>query len=129
MADHPVSRRAFIVAAGGAAVGVAAAGADAFTGAPRRVEFSRHDVPVPGLPLPLQGLTIAHLSDIHLYAGIHPAAGMAIRQSLAGASDGACLVADGSETTRELLHGLRYGGRLTGHRSAIQGTQLATPRT
>lgn len=74
MPFRPVSRRAFLVAAGGAAVGIAVAGADAFNGATRRVEFNRHDVPVPGLPFPLAGLTIAHLSDIHLYAGIHPAA-------------------------------------------------------
>ena len=71
---RPISRRAFVVAAGGAAVGIAAAGTDAFAWAPRRVEFNRHDVPVPGLPVPLHGLTIAHLSDIHLYGGIHAAA-------------------------------------------------------
>jgi hypothetical protein len=69
-----VSRRTFLIAAGGAALGAATAGADAFSGATRRVEFNRHDVPIPGLPLPLAGLTIVHLSDIHLYTGIHPAA-------------------------------------------------------
>jgi predicted MPP superfamily phosphohydrolase len=74
MPVRPVSRRAFLVAAGGAAVTVAAAGTDAFIWAPRRVQFNRHDVPVPDLPLPLQGLTIAHLSDIHLYDGMHAAA-------------------------------------------------------
>lgn len=74
MLFRPVSRRAFLVAAGGAAVGLAAAGTDAFTGAPRRVELNRHDVPVPGLPRGLEGITIAHVSDIHLYAGIHVAA-------------------------------------------------------
>ena len=36
--------------------------------------MSRYDVPVPGLPPALHGLTIAHLSDLHLYAGLHPAA-------------------------------------------------------
>jgi len=102
MADHPVSRRAFIVAAGGAAVGVAAAGADAFTGAPRRVEFSRHDVPVPGLPLPLQGLTIAHLSDIHLYAGIHPAAERAMTLVAAAKPDVTMITGDLVENLRQL---------------------------
>lgn len=70
----PLSRRGFLVAAGGAAAGVAALGADAFLWAPRRVEFNRHDVPVAGLPLPLEGLTIAHLSDLHLHDGLHAAA-------------------------------------------------------
>jgi hypothetical protein len=74
MPPRSLSRRAFLAAAGGAAVGAAAAGTDAFAWAPRRVEFNRHEVPVPGLPLRLQGLTIAHLSDIHLYDGIHAAA-------------------------------------------------------
>ncbi len=70
----PVSRRAWLLAAGSAAVGLAAAGTDAFTWAPRRVQLNRHEVPVPALPMALEGLSIAHLSDIHLYNGIHPAA-------------------------------------------------------
>ncbi len=71
---RPMSRRAFLVAAGGTAAGFAVAGTDAFTGALRRVELNRHDVPVPGLLQGLEGVTVAHVSDIHLYAGIHAAA-------------------------------------------------------
>lgn len=36
--------------------------------------MSRLPVPVPGLPPALDGLTILHLTDLHLYAGLHPAA-------------------------------------------------------
>jgi predicted MPP superfamily phosphohydrolase len=35
--------------------------------ATRRVELSEHLVPVPGLPAALAGVTIAHVSDLHLY--------------------------------------------------------------
>jgi len=60
--------------AGGALAGGAGLGADAFAWAPRRVQVSAQAVPVPGLAPGLDGLTIAQLSDIHLYRGLHPAA-------------------------------------------------------
>ena len=50
------------------------AGLDAFYGAPRRVEITEQDLPIPGLSSGLGGLRIAHLSDIHLYDGLHAAA-------------------------------------------------------
>ena len=56
------------------AAGLGGVGADAFLVEARRVEVTRADVPVPMLPAEFDGLTIAHLSDIHLYDGIHPAA-------------------------------------------------------
>jgi hypothetical protein len=71
---RPASRRAFLIAAGGAAAGLAAVGIDAFAYALDQVELNRYDVPVPDLPAALDGVTIAHLSDIHIYHGLHVAA-------------------------------------------------------
>lgn len=102
MVFRPLSRRAFLVAAGGAAVGVAAVGADAFGGATRRVELNRHEVRVPGLPLALDGVRIAHLSDIHLYAGIHPAARRAMDLVAAAGADITMITGDLVENQRQL---------------------------
>ncbi len=102
MPVSPITRRAFLVAAGGAAVGVVAAGSDAFSGALRRVEFNQHDVPVPGLPSRLQGLTIAHLSDIHLYAGIHAGARRAMELVAAAKPDITMITGDLVENQRQL---------------------------
>lgn len=74
MSSRPLSRRRLLLLAGGALAGGAGLGADAFAWAPRRVQVSAHDVVVPGLPAELRGLTIAQLSDIHLYEDLHPAA-------------------------------------------------------
>jgi predicted MPP superfamily phosphohydrolase len=75
---HAVSRRGFLLAAGGALIGSGVAGAYAFRGALSRVEVTRAELAIPGLPVAHQGLTIAHLSDIHLYDGFHPGARRAI---------------------------------------------------
>lgn len=74
MNARPLSRRRLLLLAGGAIAGGAGLGADAFAWAPRRVQISAHDVMVPGLPAAFAGLTIAQMSDIHLYAGLHAAA-------------------------------------------------------
>jgi predicted MPP superfamily phosphohydrolase len=58
--------------------GLGAAGTDAFAWAPRRVQLTRHEVLVPSLAEELEGFRIAHLSDIHLYDGLHLAARRAI---------------------------------------------------
>jgi predicted MPP superfamily phosphohydrolase len=79
MLYRPLSRRAFLLAAGGAAAGLATVGTDAFAWEPNRVQLSRYDVPVTGLPPGLDGLRIAHLSDIHLYNGLHEAARRCMR--------------------------------------------------
>lgn len=71
---RPLSRRRLLLLAGGAVAGGVGLGADAFAWAPRRVQVTNHDVVVAGLPAALHGLTIAQLSDIHLYEGLHPAA-------------------------------------------------------
>jgi hypothetical protein len=56
------------------AVGLGGVGADSFLGAPHRVQLTRGDVTVPGLSAELNGLTVAHLTDVHLYDGLHAAA-------------------------------------------------------
>ena len=58
-----ISRRHFLAGLGAAG---AAIGADAFGLEANRVLVSRHDVPVPGLPRPLDGLQIAQITDVHL---------------------------------------------------------------
>ena len=68
------SRRGFLLASAGAITGVGGAGLDAFYVAPRRVEITRQTLPMPGLSPDLSGLRIAHLSDIHIYDGLHAAA-------------------------------------------------------
>lgn len=74
MTGRPLGRRAFLLATGGVAAGIAGLGVDAFHWAPRRVQVTRHVVAVPGLPPALAGLSVLHLSDLHLYDGLHPAA-------------------------------------------------------
>lgn len=59
-------RRRFLAAAA-AATGAALA-ADAFVIEPRRIQLTRHTVPVAGLPAALEGLRIAHVTDLHLPA-------------------------------------------------------------
>jgi len=66
-----VSRRQFLTA-GGAVLGGAVL-IDAFEFELDRVQVSRHEVPVRGLPPSLEGLKIVQVSDLHLYQGIHTA--------------------------------------------------------
>jgi uncharacterized protein len=73
MSEHHLSRRGFLLAAGGLLAGGTALGADAFGVEPRRVELRREFVPVVGLPSAFEGFTVAHLSDLHIHAGLHPA--------------------------------------------------------
>ena len=74
MTVRPLSRRGFLLAAGGMVAGAAGGCVDAFTWAPSRIQFSRFDVTVPGLHRDLDGLTIAQLTDLHLHDGLHAAA-------------------------------------------------------
>jgi predicted MPP superfamily phosphohydrolase len=71
-----VSRRSFLAATG--TLLASAVGADAFVIEPRRVQLSRHEVSLPGLPSALDGLTIAQVSDVHL-----PANRAAVERTLA----------------------------------------------
>ena len=73
MTEHHLSRRSFLLAAGGLLAGGTALGADAFGIEPRRVELRREFVPVVGLPSAFDGFTVAHLTDLHIHAGLHPA--------------------------------------------------------
>ncbi len=59
----PYSRRGFLAAAAGAC-GALVAG-DALALEPSSVLVSRHDVAVPGLPIALDGLRLAHVTDVH----------------------------------------------------------------
>src|SRR2546426_8567456 len=62
-----ISRRRFLIAAGGA-LGAAAL-ADGFLLEPGAIEVTRHDLPVPGLPPDLGGVRVAAISDVHLAGG------------------------------------------------------------
>lgn len=57
-----MNRRQFVAGLGAAG---AAIGADAFGFEAHRVRVSRHDVTIPSLPSPLNGLRIAQISDVH----------------------------------------------------------------
>jgi predicted MPP superfamily phosphohydrolase len=57
------SRRSFLITAAGAC-GVVVGG-DAFAVEPARVLVSRHEVPVPGLARALDGMRLAHVTDVH----------------------------------------------------------------
>jgi predicted MPP superfamily phosphohydrolase len=96
-----VGRRAFLLTAGGAALGGAAI-ADAFRFEPRRVLVSRYEVQVPGLPPALDGLRIAQVSDLHLYDGIHAPAQITLDLLQREGPDVVLLTGDICETGSEL---------------------------
>jgi len=104
--EHPaagtMSRRRFLIAAGVGAVGVAASTTYAFAAEPHHVALSRHDVPVPGLPAPLDGLRIIQVSDIHLYAGLHLAARRTMDLVAGAAPDVTLLTGDMCERESQL---------------------------
>jgi len=62
---RPVGRRAFLVGAGGACAALAG---DMFGLEPRRVELTRHELPVAGLAAALDGIRVAQVTDLHLPA-------------------------------------------------------------
>lgn len=75
MPDSPrPSRRRFLAGLAALGAGAAGVGVDTFVIAPRGVDISRFDVPIPGLPAALDGVRIAHVTDVHLYNGLHAAA-------------------------------------------------------
>ena len=57
----------------GAAAAAGAAALDAFAIEPGRLEVTRHDLVIDGLPGALEGLTIAHVTDVHLPRSVHAA--------------------------------------------------------
>ncbi len=65
--SRTLTRRRFLLGAG-AGIAAAALAGDMFAVEPRRVLVSRHDIPIAGLPASLDGLRIAHVSDVHLPA-------------------------------------------------------------
>jgi predicted MPP superfamily phosphohydrolase len=62
----PLTRRAFL--ATGAATASALIGGDMFVVEPRRLQVTRQDLPVRGLHPRLEGIRIAHVTDVHLPA-------------------------------------------------------------
>jgi predicted MPP superfamily phosphohydrolase len=97
-----VTRRRFLLTAGGVLAAVAAPTAYAFTDAPRNVGLSDHDVPVPDLPPALEGLRIAHVTDVHLYAGLHAPARRAMELVAGARPDVTLLTGDLCEHTSQL---------------------------
>src|SRR2546427_3681039 len=71
-----ISRRHFVL--GGVGALSAAVLGDAFLIEPTAIDVSRHVVAVPGLPLGLEGVRIACLTDVHLGGGVSPAARAAL---------------------------------------------------
>jgi len=67
MPHDRISRRAFIGATA-AVAGAAVLGGDMFVVEPRRLQISRHTLPLRGLASGLDGMRIAHLTDVHLPA-------------------------------------------------------------
>ena len=61
-----VTRRGLLQLFGAFAGGAGAAGAYAFAVEPSWLEVTRNDIPVPGLPASLEGLKIAHWTDLHI---------------------------------------------------------------
>lgn len=65
-----ISRRRFLIATGTAGAAVTA---DACGLEPRAVRLSRPVMPVPSLPAELEGMTLAHITDLHLPGNRHAA--------------------------------------------------------
>ena len=74
----PISRRRFLIGATGAVA--AAALGDGFLIEPVSIDVTRHDVPIPALPLELDGFRIACITDVHLHSGVHRAARATLEQ-------------------------------------------------
>lgn len=102
MTEHHPSRRRFLLAAGGLLAGGTALGIDAFGFEPRRVELRRENLPVVGLPAAFDGFTVAHLSDLHIHTGLHPAARGAMELIADAHPDLTVLTGDLSESTSQL---------------------------
>jgi uncharacterized protein len=99
----PFSRRGFLFAAGGVLAGMAGMGTDAFAWATRRVQVTTHLFPVPNLPEELAGLRIAHVTDVHLYEGMHAAARRAMELVGEARPDVTVITGDLVENTGQLL--------------------------
>ena len=104
-------RRRRFLAAAGAAAGAALA-ADAFVVEPARIELSRHDIPVAGLPAALEGWRIAQVTDLHLPACRRAAEAVAAllaaeRPEIVVHTGDAVEVPDGAAVLAELAPALR----------------------
>src|SRR5439155_2379862 len=97
-----ISRRRFLIAAGGA-LGAAALG-DGFLIEPGAIEVTRHDLPVPGLRPDLGGLRVAAISDVHLAGGVHAAARATLVQLARERPDVVVLIGDICKQRSDLAH-------------------------
>lgn len=93
-----MTRRGFLAGMGAAG---AAIGADSFGLEAHRVLVTRHDVRVPGLPMAIDGLRIAQVSDVHL-PGNHLAARAALEHLHAERPDVVVLNGDMTESDRAM---------------------------
>lgn len=116
MPGAPLSRRNFILASGAGLVAATGLGAEAFLWAPRRLEVSRHEVPIPGLPAALAGLRIVHVTDLHFLTDLHAPGRRAMELVAAEAPDVTLVTGDLTENAtlmpevESFLRGVR--GRL-----------------
>lgn len=110
-----ISRRQFLAGAGAAGAVVAA---DAFGFEAHRVQLSRHDVAIPGLPSGLDGLRIAQISDVH-FPGNQIAARAALEHLGRERPDIVLLTGDMTETARALGDVRRFAGESRGRLATI----------
>jgi len=88
--------------------------ADAFGVEPRRVQVTRHEVPIVGLPEALEGLRIAQVSDVHLYDGVHAPAQITLNLIARERPDVVLLTGDICETGDELPEVTEFTRRARG---------------
>lgn len=96
------SRRGFLLVSAGAITGLGGAGLDAFYVAPRQVQLTRQELAMPALSQDLSGLRIAHLSDIHIYDGLHAAARLTMELIGTAQPDIVFITGDLAESTDQL---------------------------
>lgn len=72
-----ITRRTFLATGAALAAGAAVPSA-ILADTTAQVEVTEHRLLLPGLPTGLEGFRIAHITDVHLYEGYHPAAEQAL---------------------------------------------------
>src|SRR5437667_11544010 len=112
-----ISRRRFLIAAGGA-LGAAALG-DGFLIEPGAVEVTRHDLPVPGLRPDLGGLRVAAISDVHLAGGVHAAGRATLAHLARERPDVVVLIGDICNQRSDLAHLVAWARDARGRRATF----------
>lgn len=111
-----LSRRRFITLTGGVLGAVVSL--DAFAIEPTRVVLSRRDVPVPGLSRSLDGLRIAHITDVH-FPGNVAAAQAALAHLRREQPEIVVLTGDMTERRSALPHVLEFSRAARGRIATI----------